>query len=62
MSVTSVRLSSGRCAGRATMAESPRGRERTPSREARRAPSEPPPKTGAVRWPIALRQSDLGVA
>eukprot|EP00969_Alexandrium_andersonii_P256883 11356630-Alexandrium_andersonii.AAC.1 len=44
MSVASVQLGSSRCAGHATLADSPRGRKRwTPRRRLSGAPSEPPP-------------------
>eukprot|EP00969_Alexandrium_andersonii_P232786 10278022-Alexandrium_andersonii.AAC.1 len=54
MLVKSVQLGLGRCAGSATMAESPRGRGRTPSTEAHWGYPQRGPQTGAALQARAL--------
>eukprot|EP00969_Alexandrium_andersonii_P197479 8724059-Alexandrium_andersonii.AAC.1 len=48
MLVKSVKLGLSRCVGRAIMAESPRGRERTPCTEALWGPLRAAPKRGPL--------------
>eukprot|EP00969_Alexandrium_andersonii_P366880 15469484-Alexandrium_andersonii.AAC.1 len=57
MLVKSAQLGLCRCAGRATKAESPRGRGRAPSTE---APWGSLPQTGAVLWAKMILRNKLG--
>eukprot|EP00969_Alexandrium_andersonii_P117903 5214888-Alexandrium_andersonii.AAC.1 len=59
MLVKSVQLGLSRCTGRAAMAESPRGRGRTPPHRLP-GPPESHPQMGAVLWAKMLVHSNSG--